>query len=156
MEEAHGQGLVARGAHLLLRTPDMAMVRRVSQEQLLPPQLSFLATSLGLHSWTSLGASRSYSSLARPLQSPLQVLTLSRWTGDLLLLRLQHTLDTLEGGAEETLDTSALFTEFAIMALQETTLAANQPLVSRQEAGGPTVALQPGQIRTFLATVTWY
>ena len=68
----------------------MAMVRRVSQEQLLPPQvlhirtfdvlchhltpqLSFLATSLGLDSWTSLGASRSYSSLARPLQSPLQV-----------------------------------------------------------------------------------
>ena len=84
------------------------------------------------------------------------MLTLSRWTGDLLLLRLQHTLDTLEGGAEETLDTSALFTEFAIMALQETTLAANQPLAARQEAGGPTVALQPGQIRTFLATVTWY
>ena len=37
------------------------------------PQLSFLATSLALDSWTSLGASRSYSSLARPLQSPLQV-----------------------------------------------------------------------------------
>merc|ERR1712083_605815 len=131
-EQAFGQGLVARGSQLLVRGLDLALVRQLSQEQLLRPQLSFLATSLTLDGWTSLGSKRTYSALARHLPSPIQVLTFSRWSNDQLLLRLQHTLDKAEGGSTATIDLTGLFTEFSILSLEETTLAANQPLESKR------------------------
>merc|ERR1711936_821642 len=43
-EQAFGEGLVARGS-------DLPLVRRLSQEQVLRPQLSFFATSLSLDGW---------------------------------------------------------------------------------------------------------
>merc|ERR1719295_2313401 len=131
-EKAFGEGLVARGSHLLVRSSELSLVRRLSQEQVLRPQLSFFATSLSLDGWNSLGSKRTYSALARELLSPIQVLTFSRWSNDQLLLRLQHTQDKAEGGVTETVDLTGLFTEFSILSLEETTLAANQPLAAKR------------------------
>merc|ERR1712192_39478 len=200
-EQAFGQGLVARGSHLLVRHSELSLVRKLSQEQVLRPQLSFFATSLTLDGWNSLGSNRIYSALARQLSSPIQVLTFSRWSNDQLLLRLQHTQDKAEGGVTETVDLTGLFTEFSILSLEETTLAANQPLGNKRSNGenqskrnsrketekfeepenqldqpelysddqqinqfketvkdivAPQISLEPLQIRTFIATVSWY
>merc|ERR1712037_710926 len=172
------------------------LVRRLSQEQVLRPQLSFFATSLSLDGWNSLGSKRTYSALARELLSPIQVLTFSRWSNDQLLLRLQHTQDKAEGGVTETVDLTGLFAEFSILSLEETTLAANQPVGAKRtrsdgenlknrnswqpetemfeerensqpdydqqvkqdnkQTVAPLINLEPLQIRTFIATVSWY
>jgi len=201
-EQAFGQGLVARGSHLLVRGSELSLVRKLSQEQVLRPQLSFFATSLTLDGWNSLGSKRIYSALARQLSSPIQVLTFSRWSNDKLLLRLQHTQDKAEGGVTENVDLTGLFTEFSILSLEETTLAANQPLGGKRSNGenqsnrnsrtetekfeepenqlnqpefysddqqnnqineavkeivvAPQISFEPLQIRTFIATVSWY
>lgn len=170
-EEAFGVGLVARGQHSILRgdMEELSRARRLAQEKVLPPQLSLVATSLNLAQWLDTPGQKIYSALDRSLPSQVQLLTLSPWkTQDQVLVRLQHILDLQEGGADQSLDLTALFTQFSVVSMQETTLAANQPakttnrqqweskmVHSDQTLEDLVVTLRPMQIRTFVLSVSW-
>ena len=73
-----------------------------------------------------------------------------------MLLRFQHIFDKQEDEETIIVDLSSMFTEFDVESLEETTLAANQPLKQNQAKSyidGLEFALNPLEIRTFVANV---
>ena len=89
IKEAFGQGLVARGQHIIL-SDDISSARTYQQAAVLSPQLSFMATSMSLDQWIQSGF-QPYSAISQQLPFGIQVLTLSKWKSEnQILLRLQH------------------------------------------------------------------
>ena len=73
-----------------------------------------------------------------------------------MLLRFQHIFDKQEDEETIIVDLNNMFTEFDVESLEETTLAANQPLKQKQAMSyidGLEFALNPLEIRTFIANV---
>ncbi|XP_076427995.1 lysosomal alpha-mannosidase isoform X3 [Peromyscus maniculatus bairdii] len=118
-----------------------------------------------------------FSGLRQDLPPQVHLLTLARWGPKMVLLRLEHQFAVTEDSrgnlsSPVTLNLQNLFQAFTITDLQETTLAANQPLSRASRLKwitdtGPTsypapskldptsVTLQPMEIRTFVARVQW-
>ncbi|XP_068939090.1 lysosomal alpha-mannosidase [Petaurus breviceps papuanus] len=177
-----GTGLVVRGRHLvLLDTVEAAAAghRLQAQKEALAPQLVLAPMGQGTPYSPRTPPLTQFSGLQRELPPSVHLLTLARWGPNTVLLRLEHIFERGEGNLFNlsqpvTLDLQDLFSAFTINHLEETTLSADQPLSKatrlqwRTSTGGgpaplqqaPTldpsaVTLQPMEIRTFLASVTW-
>lgn len=176
-----GTGLVVRGRHLvLLDTVETAAAghRLQAQREALAPQLVLASPGQDVPYSPGSPARTQFSGLRRELPPPVHLLTLALWGPSTVLLRLEHIFEREEGRAFNlsqpvTVDLQDLFSAFTINRLEETTLAADQTLSKasrlqwRTSMGGPTspqpapsldpsaVTLQPMEIRTFLASVTW-
>eukprot|EP00092_Neocalanus_flemingeri_P041666 GFUD01045381.1.p1 GENE.GFUD01045381.1~~GFUD01045381.1.p1 ORF type:complete len:827 (+),score=232.40 GFUD01045381.1:107-2482(+) len=159
MEDAFGQGLVARGQHYLLKGSSLAQARILNQEKVLTPQLSFIGTSFALEDWKSLSTDLlTYSALEKDLPASIQLLTLSNWKDTQVLLRFQHIFDKGEDEESIVVDLNNMFKEFDVETLEEMTLAGNQPLKKKENQSytdGLAFDLNPMQIRTFVANVIW-
>ena len=70
-----------------------------------------------------------------------------------VLMRFQNIFDKEEGGEDVLVSVDNLFTEFDVETLEETTLAANQPVKQNGIVAGLEFSLRPGQIRTFVANI---
>ncbi|XP_036045066.1 lysosomal alpha-mannosidase-like [Onychomys torridus] len=174
-----GTGKIVRGRHLVLLSSvsDAAERHRLLVEkEVLAPQL-VLAQGVGSPYYSWAAPRMQFSGLRRDLPPQVHLLTLARWGPKLLLLRLEHQFAVTEdsGGhlrSPVTLNLQNLFQAFTITDLQETTLAANQPLSKASRLKwktntGPisypapskldptSVTLQPMEIRTFVARVQW-
>ncbi|XP_034378373.1 lysosomal alpha-mannosidase isoform X1 [Arvicanthis niloticus] len=168
-----------RGRHLVLLSSvsDAAAGHRLLAEQeVLAPQL---VLALGDSSpYNSQAAPKmQFSGLRQELPPQVHLLTLARWGPKMLLLRLEHQFAVKEDSNRNlsspvTVNLQDMFQTFTIIYLQETTLAANQPLSrasrlkwmtntdpvsypSRSTLDPTSVTLQPMEIRTFLASVQW-
>merc|ERR1711915_237074 len=150
MEEAFGEGLVARGQHYLLKGAPLSHSRILNQEKVLTPQLSFIGTSLSVDDWVNSGMT-TYSSLLKELPVSAQLLTLSM-KDDKVLLRFQHIFDKQEDDEPVVVDVQNMFTEFDVESLEEMTLAGNQV---KDSIDGLEFTLDPQDIRTFIATISW-
>ncbi|XP_036044537.1 lysosomal alpha-mannosidase isoform X1 [Onychomys torridus] len=174
-----GTGKIVRGRHLVLLSSvsDAAERHRLLVEkEVLAPQL-VLAQGVGSPYYSWAAPRMQFSGLHRDLPPQVHLLTLARWGPKMLLLRLEHQFAVTEdsGGnlsSPVTLNLQNLFQAFTITDLQETTLAANQPLSKASRLKwktntGPisypapskldptSVTLQPMEIRTFVARVQW-
>jgi len=150
MEEAFGEGLVARGQHYLLKGAPLSQSRILNQEKVLTPQLSFIGTSLSVDDWVNSGMT-TYSALLKELPVSAQLLTLSM-KDDKVLLRFQHIFDKQEDNEPVVVDIQNLFTEFDVKTLEEMTLAGNQ---AKNSIHGFEFTLDPLEIRTFIVTISW-
>lgn len=168
-----------RGRHLVLLSSvrdAAARHRLLAEQEVLAPQLMLaLGGSSPYHSQAA--PKTQFSGLRQELPPQVHLLTLARWGPKMVLLRLEHQFAVKEDSNRNlsspvTLNLKNLFQTFTIVYLQETTLAANQPLsrASRlkwmtktdpvshppHSALDPTsVTLQPMEIRTFLASIVW-
>ena len=73
-----------------------------------------------------------------------------------MLLRFQNIFDKQEDGDQVLINVDKMFTEFDVESLEETTLAANQPLKhkhAKSYIAGLEFDLNPGEIRTFVANI---
>ncbi|XP_036596650.1 lysosomal alpha-mannosidase-like [Trichosurus vulpecula] len=177
-----GIGLVVRGRHLvLLDTVETAAAghRLQAQREALAPQLVLAPAGQGTPYNLGTPPLTQFSGLRRELPQSVHLLTLARWGPNTILLRLEHIFEHGEGSLFNlsqpvTIDLQDLFSAFTINHLEETTLSADQllPKATRLQwrtstGGGPVplqpapsldlsaVTLQPMEIRTFLASVTW-
>ncbi|XP_051827566.1 lysosomal alpha-mannosidase [Antechinus flavipes] len=177
-----GVGLVVRGRHLvLLDTVEAAAAghRLQAQREALAPQLVLAPAGKGTPYSPGSPALTQFSGLRRELPPAVHLLTLARWGPSAVLLRLEHIFERGEDrmfnlSQPVTLDLQDLFSAFTITHLEETTLSADQLLSKATRlqwrtspGGGPAplqpapaldpsaVTLQPMEIRTFLASVTW-
>lgn len=167
-----------RGRHLVILSSvsdAAARHRLLAEQEVLAPQV--VLAHGGSSPYHSQAPKMQFSALRRELPPQVHLLTLARWGPKMLLLRLEHQFAVKEDSNRNlsspvTLNLQNLFKTFTINYLQETTLAANQPLsrVSRLKwmtDTGPisypapsrldptSITLQPMQIRTFLASVQW-
>ena len=71
---------------------------------------------------------------------------------DKVLLRFQHIFDKQEDDEPVVVDVQNLFTEFDVKTLEEMTLAGNQ---AKNSIHGFEFTLDPLEIRTFIATISW-
>ncbi|XP_044540961.1 lysosomal alpha-mannosidase-like [Gracilinanus agilis] len=176
-----GTGLVVRGRHLvLLDTVEAAAAghRLQAQREALAPQLVLASSGQDVPHSPGSPARTQFSGLRRELPPAVHLLTLALWGPSTVLLHLEHIFERGESRALNlsqpvTVDLQDLFSAFTISRLEETTLAADQLLSKasrlqwRTSTGGPArpqpapfldpsaVTLQPMEIRTFLASVTW-
>ncbi|XP_041505823.1 lysosomal alpha-mannosidase isoform X1 [Microtus oregoni] len=174
-----GAGSMVRGRHfvLLSSVSDAAARHRLlAEEVVLAPQVVLAQAGSSLYSSRAVPRTQ-FSGLLRDLPPQVHLLTLARWGPKTLLLRLEHQFAATEDSGRNvsspvTLNLQNLFRVFTITHLQETTLAANQPL-SKSKASrlkwitntGPTsypppsnldptsIILQPMEIRTFVVNV---
>nr|BAE42288.1 unnamed protein product [Mus musculus] len=168
-----------RGRHLVLLSSvsdAAARHRLLAEQEVLAPQVVLsLGGSSPYHSRAT--PKTQFSGLRQELPPQVHLLTLARWGPKMLLLRLEHQFALKEDSDRNlsspvTLNVQNLFQTFTINYLQETTLAANQPLSRASRLKwmtntGPTsfpepskldptsVTLKPMEIRTFLASVQW-
>ncbi|XP_051024475.1 lysosomal alpha-mannosidase-like [Acomys russatus] len=174
-----GDGKRVRGHHLVLLSSvrdAAARHRLLAEKEVLAPQL-VLAQGGSAPYYSQAALKPQFSGLLQDLPPQVHLLTLARWAPKMVLLRLEHQFAVGEDSGQNlsspvTLNLQNLFRAFTITHLQETTLAANQPLSKasrlkwRTETGpvsnpapsklDPTsVTLQPMEIRTFLASVQW-
>ncbi|XP_048198391.1 lysosomal alpha-mannosidase isoform X2 [Perognathus longimembris pacificus] len=174
-----GSGQLVRGRHLVLldRVHDAAAGHRLLAEKVvLAPQIVLSSGHVTAYHPEAIPQTQ-YSGLHRELPPNVHLLTLARWGPEMVLLRLEHQFAQGEDSCRNlsspvTLDLQNLFSAFTIIHLQETTLAANQPLASASRLKwtpdtGPiahptppildpaSVTLQPMEIRTFVAQVQW-
>ncbi|KAL1785109.1 lysosomal alpha-mannosidase [Sigmodon hispidus] len=168
-----------RGRHLVLLssvTDAAARHRLLAEEEVLAPQV-VLAPHVGSQYYSRTAPKMEFSGLRQDLPPQVHLLTLAHWGPKMLLLRLEHQFAVREDSGRNlsspvTLNLENLFQAFTITHLQETTLAANQPLSEASRLKwktdtGPvsyptpskldptSVTLQPMQIRTFVASVQW-
>ncbi|XP_076428082.1 lysosomal alpha-mannosidase-like isoform X2 [Peromyscus maniculatus bairdii] len=174
-----GTGKIVRGRHLVLLSSvsDAAERHRLLVEkEVLAPQV-VLAQGDGIPYYSQAAPRMQFSGLRQDLPPQVHLLTLARWGPKMVLLRLEHQFTVTEDSrgnlsSPVTLNLQNLFQVFTITDLQETTLAANQPLSRASRLKwitntGPTsypapskldptsVTLQPMEIRTFVARVQW-
>ena len=71
---------------------------------------------------------------------------------DKVLLRFQHIFDKQEDDEPVVVDVQNMFTEFDVKTLEEMTLAGNQ---AKNSIDGFEFTLDPLEIRTFIATISW-
>lgn len=167
-----------RGRHLVILSSvsdAAARHRLLAEQEVLAPQV--VLAQGGSSPYHSQAPKMQFSALRQELPPQVHLLTLARWGPKMLLLRLEHQFAVKEDSNRNlsspvTLNLQNLFKTFTINYLQETTLAANQPLsrVSRLKwmtDTGPisypapsrldptSITLQPMEIRTFLASVQW-
>ncbi|CAO2610985.1 Lysosomal alpha-mannosidase [Lemmus lemmus] len=172
-----GAGSTVRGRHLVLLSSvsdAAARHRLLAEEVVLAPQVVLAQAGSSLY-YSRAAPRTQFSGLRGDLPPQVRLLTLARWGPETLLLRLEHQFAVTEDSGHNlsspvTLNLQNLFQAFTITHLQETTLAANQPLSTasrlkwRTNTGpisypppsklDPTsVTLQPMEIRTFLASV---
>lgn len=172
-----GAGSTVRGRHfvLLSSVSDAAARHRLlAEEVVLAPQVVLAQGGSSLY-YSRMAPRTQFSGLRRDLPPRVHLLTLARWGPKTVLLRLEHQFAVTEDSGRNlsspvTLNLQNLFQVFRITHLQETTLAANQPLSTASRLKwttntGPiscpppskldptSVTLQPMEIRTFVATV---
>ncbi|XP_053232372.1 lysosomal alpha-mannosidase [Podarcis raffonei] len=168
-------GLVVRGRHLILldTAESSAEQHRLwAQQEFMAPQL-VLAPGEGPPYQPGQDNVKEFSALHQALPSNVHLLTLAQWEPDSVLIRLEHQFErgeSVNGSMPAVVNLLNLFSSFNIISVQEMNLAANQKLedVNRliwQPAEGaakqqsrsrldPThIALQPMEIRTFLARI---
>nr|XP_048290616.1 lysosomal alpha-mannosidase isoform X1 [Myodes glareolus] len=185
-------GSTVRGRHLVLLSSvsdAAARHRLLAEEVVLAPQVVLAQAGSSLYySWAAprmqvrdgeldrkAEPRTQFSGLRRELPPQVHLLTLARWGPKTMLLRLEHQFAVTEDSGRNlsspvTLNLQNLFQTFTITHLQETTLAANQPLSTASRLKwltntGPvsypppskldptSVTLQPMEIRTFVASV---
>ncbi|KAM6216779.1 LOW QUALITY PROTEIN: lysosomal alpha-mannosidase-like [Rhynchocyon petersi] len=155
--DQYNKGIWVQGRHLVLldKTHTAAVWHRLlAKKEVLAPQV--LLAPGGDPTWNHERIPRrAFSGLHRELPSAVHLLTLARWSGKKLLLRLEHQFaveEDMEGNLSSpvTLSLKDMFSTFVITRLEETTLAANQPrdTASRLQwttstAGAPDPALPP-------------
>ncbi|KAL6029892.1 hypothetical protein STEG23_036788 [Scotinomys teguina] len=130
-----GTGKTVRGRHLVLLSSvsDAAERHRLlAEKEVLAPQV-VLAQGDSRPYYSQVSPRMQFSGLRQDLPPQVHLLTLARWGPKRLLLRLEHQFAVTEdsGGnlsSPVTLNLQNLFQAFNITDLQETTLAANQPL----------------------------
>ncbi|NXD32482.1 MA2B1 mannosidase, partial [Spelaeornis formosus] len=124
-----------RGRHLVLLSSvsdAAARHRLLAEQEVLAPQVVLsLGGSSPYHSRAT--PKTQFSGLRQELPPQVHLLTLARWGPKMLLLRLEHQFALKEDSDRNlsspvTLNVQNLFQTFTINYLQETTLAANQPL----------------------------
>ncbi|XP_052022231.1 lysosomal alpha-mannosidase isoform X2 [Apodemus sylvaticus] len=166
-----------RGRHLVVVSSvrgAAARHRLLAEQEVLAPQV-VLAPGSGSPYRSQASLKTQFSGLRQALPPQVHLLTLARWGPKMVLLRLEHQFAVKEDhnlSSPVTLNVENLFQTFTIVYLQETTLAANQPLSRASRLKwmtntGPisypapstldptSVTLQPMEIRTFLASVQW-
>uniref|UniRef100_A0AAY5EAP4 Lysosomal alpha-mannosidase n=1 Tax=Electrophorus electricus TaxID=8005 RepID=A0AAY5EAP4_ELEEL len=166
-------GLVVRGRLLVMLTPPETaadMHRPLAQGMVLQPMLSFQEGALP----------RNFSGLQAALPPAVHLLTVSQWSNDSVLLRLEHQYESSESKTYSlpvTVNLQKLFSTLEIVGVSEMSLGANQwkedmkrlqwkpstgtnTHAARQTAAFhrpyPTpweITLQPMEIRTFLLRV---
>nr|XP_044995358.1 lysosomal alpha-mannosidase-like [Jaculus jaculus] len=177
LESESGQWVRGRYLVLLDSARNAAAGHRLlAEREVLAPQL-VLASGRGALYLPGSAPRAQFSGLLRELPPSVHLLTLAHWGPGMLLLRLEHQFAVGEDSGRNlsssvTLNLQDLFSAFTITRLQETTLAANQPLASTSRLKwtpntGPvsytapskldptSVTLQPMEIRTFVASVQW-
>ncbi|XP_065340981.1 lysosomal alpha-mannosidase [Cloeon dipterum] len=179
-ETAFGEGLVARGRHIVKlgsRSLKAEQRRLAQQHNVLRPWLLFAPTDLTAKQFAK-AYKTSWSGLSAALPPNVNLLTLEPWKGRSLLLRLEHLQNRDDDevlSKPVTVSLKSLFSGFNVTAARETSLGANRWLsdVKRMEweidsneigldsntlAGGLdddfNVTLTPMQIRTFIIDVT--
>ncbi|XP_066563843.1 lysosomal alpha-mannosidase isoform X2 [Amia ocellicauda] len=164
-------GLVVRGKLLVSLSPPALAAdthRPEAHRQALPPLLSLQPGK------TVAGQRLEFSGLQAELPPAVQLLTLSQWDSESVLLRLEHRYQRGESVAHShpvTVNLQKLFSTLEVEGVSEMSLAANQwkeemtrldwrgetdakPLHSREGSpSGSEVTLQPMEIRTFLLRV---
>ncbi|ERE78954.1 lysosomal alpha-mannosidase [Cricetulus griseus] len=173
-----GAASTVRGRHfvLLSSVSDAAARHRLlAEEVVLAPQVVLAQGGSPYYSWAA--PRTQFSGLRQDLPPQVHLLTLARWGPKKLLLRLEHQFTVTEDSGRNlsspvTLNLQNLFRAFTITQLQETTLAANQPLSKASRLKwmtdtGPvsypapskldptSITLNPMEIRTFVVWVQW-
>ncbi|XP_033643770.1 lysosomal alpha-mannosidase-like [Asterias rubens] len=172
-----GDGIIVRGKHSVLFTSvaTAAAAHRTLGEEI------FMAPSLSFSKWQPDWATKfntMKSMVSASLPSNVHLLTLEEWTGDTVLIRVEH---QFEIGEDPTLSQKvkiqlkSLFQPFGFTSLKEVTLSANEALSDEKRlqwnindspmptppavkpdpvpSSTLTVSLTPMQIRTFVATI---
>ncbi|OTF77929.1 lysosomal alpha-mannosidase precursor-like protein [Euroglyphus maynei] len=124
-----GHGLVIRGRHLLLLDQvEQAAVkhRPLAQEMFMEPIISFTPFQS-----STIMNNRNYMGLKKQLPPNVHLLTLEQWHSKRYLLRLEHFYQRFEHpemSKPVTVSLRHLFNSFEIIAVEELTLGANQPI----------------------------
>ncbi|XP_059486749.1 lysosomal alpha-mannosidase-like [Neocloeon triangulifer] len=137
-ELQEGQGMVARGRHILLVAPKKSKVTvrqrdLVQREMVLEPTLFFTTTSLSAEDWRQKHVTQ-FSGLKMDLPLNVNLLTLEPWKDDQILMRLEHTMekyDDMTWSMPAVVPLQSLF-EKQITDVTEMTLGANQELADSQ------------------------
>ncbi|XP_058798646.1 lysosomal alpha-mannosidase-like isoform X2 [Phymastichus coffea] len=179
-ETAFGQGLVARGRHVLIagsaRGRDQLPLREKEQagQLALRPWIFVTPVADSFEQWSQRHHMRG-DGLVGAVPGNVRILTLEPWRDDQVLLRLEHLFERDESpkySVPARLDINDLFPAFNVLSVLETSLGANrrakddgrllweaeqQDELPELDAEAPavsrdtcTVSLKPMQIRTFL------
>ncbi|XP_062548695.1 lysosomal alpha-mannosidase-like [Armigeres subalbatus] len=136
-ETAYGVGLIARGKHYLLigsKAPQITPIQvreRVLQNRVMLSPWLFVsdATDVSFDQWQS-NFVNMYSTMIASLPANVNLLTFEAWKQPATyLVRFEHLFEKNEDSlysAPVTLDLEVVFSEFEIVDVRETTLAANQ------------------------------
>ncbi|XP_024086114.1 lysosomal alpha-mannosidase-like [Cimex lectularius] len=165
-ETAFGEGLVARGTHILM-LENNAKARMLVQEKVLNSWLFFTPTKMNFETWQA-AYKMEYSGLESALPDNVQILTLEPWTATTHILRLEHIIeknDDPELSKQATVNLNKLFSNFVVTKAEEMMLGANLKVVESQRLQWLTdlklqktqelskdfnIVLDPMQIKTFI------
>ncbi|KHJ84301.1 hypothetical protein OESDEN_15988 [Oesophagostomum dentatum] len=105
-----------------------------------------------------------FSSMSRSLPEFAHLMTLERWQGRSLLLRIEHIFqnqEDTENSKPMSVDLQDLFTQFKIVKMTELMLAGNRNVTNSTRdrpsryRGDFEITLKPMEIRTFRLDVQW-
>ncbi|XP_071440327.1 lysosomal alpha-mannosidase-like isoform X1 [Hetaerina americana] len=136
-ETAYGTGLVVRGQNIVIlgpmaadapASPVYAEERQMAEEKLLAPWLFFSKTQQSYEEWMK-NTGKEFVGLKPTLPPNVHVLTLEPWSGNTVLLRLEHFYEMNEDAILSkpvTLNLEKLLAFIQPTFIRETTLGANQ------------------------------
>jgi len=130
-EMAYHRGLVVRGKHYLILSPEAnsaRIYRSLSQELYREPQISFTATNESFETWLKLYKTEHHFT-KEALPENINLLTMEKHFDGTILIRLEHMYDAGEDdelSKPTTVSLDDLFLNYTIQSVHETMLGGNQ------------------------------